>query len=80
MGGKAKLGIELNISYFDTTLNYRLSQKFKLLRNCKFNHLTMSLTAMIVFQMRIIRWYTVSQRDLYSKTFQTINKNSNIHQ
>ena len=80
MRGRVKLGTELNISCFDTMLNYWLSQKFKLLRNCEFNHFTMSLTAMTVFQMRIIRWYTVSQRDLYSNTFQTINKNSNIHQ
>ena len=80
MGGRVKSGTELNISCFDIMINYRLFQKFKLLENCEFNHLSMSLTAMIVFQMRIIRWYTVSQRDLYSKTFQTINKNSNIHQ
>ena len=40
-----KLGIELNISYSDTILNYRLSQKFKLLGNDEFNHLTIILTA-----------------------------------
>ena len=32
--------IELKISCFDTMLNYRLSQKFKLLGYGKFNHLT----------------------------------------
>ena len=37
-------GIELKISCSDTMLNYRLSQKFKLLENSEFNHLTISLT------------------------------------
>ena len=32
--------IELKISCFDTMLNYRLSQKLKLLEYGKFNHLT----------------------------------------
>ena len=32
--------IELKISYLDIMLNYLLSQKFKLLRYGKFNHLT----------------------------------------
>ena len=44
MGGRVKLGIELKISYSDTMWNYRLSQKFKLLGNGEFNHLTISLT------------------------------------
>ena len=44
MGGRVKLGIELRISYSDTILNYRFSQKFKLLENGEFNHLTINLT------------------------------------
>ena len=39
-----KTGIELRISCFDTMLNYRLSQKLKLLGNGEFNHLTIILT------------------------------------
>ena len=39
-----KLEIELGIFCSDTMLNYRLSQKLKLLGNCEFNHLTISLT------------------------------------
>ena len=33
-------GIKLRTSYSDTMLNYRLSQKLKLLEYGKFNHLT----------------------------------------
>ena len=44
-----KLGIELRISYSDTMLNYLLSQKFKLLGNNEFNHLTISLTLCNLF-------------------------------
>ena len=44
MGGRVKPGIELRISYSNTMLNYRFSQKFKLLENGEFNHLTVSLT------------------------------------
>ena len=44
MGGKVKPGIEFGISYSDTMLNYPLSQKLKLLENCEFNHLIISLT------------------------------------
>ena len=40
--------IELKISYFDIMLNYWLSQKLKLLRYGKFNHLTIILTYTIV--------------------------------
>ena len=39
-----KTGIELRISYSNTMLNYRLSQKLKLLGNGEFNHLTIILT------------------------------------
>ena len=42
-----KLGIKLGIFCSDTMLNYRLSQKLKLLGNCEFNHLTISLTDII---------------------------------
>ena len=41
-----KTGIKLRISCSDTMLNYRLSQKLKLLGNDEFNHLTISLTCM----------------------------------
>ena len=44
MGGRVKLGIELGISCSDTMLNYRMSQKLKLLGNGEFNYLTTSLT------------------------------------
>ena len=44
MGGRVKIGIELRLSYSDTMLNYRLSQKFKMLENGEFNHLTIILT------------------------------------
>ena len=41
MGGRMEeTGIELRTSCFDTMLNYRLSQKLKLLEYGKFNHLT----------------------------------------
>ena len=39
-----KAGIKLKVFFSDTMLNYRLSQKFKLLGNDEFNHLTISLT------------------------------------
>ena len=42
-----KLEIELGIFCSDTMLNYRLFQKLKLLGNCEFNHLTISLTDII---------------------------------
>ena len=45
MGGRVKPGIELRISCSDIMLNYRLSQKLKLLGNGEFNYLTISLTA-----------------------------------
>ena len=44
MEGRVKPGIELKISCSNTVLNYRLSQKFKLLGNDEFNHLIISLT------------------------------------
>ena len=44
MRGRVKPMIELMIFCFDTMLNYRLSQKFKLLGNGEFNHLTINLT------------------------------------
>ena len=47
MEGRVKLRIELKIFYSDTILNYRLSQKFKLLGDGEFNHLTISLTILI---------------------------------
>ena len=40
--------IELRISCSDIMLNYRLSQKLKLLGNSEFNHLTISLTNTIL--------------------------------
>ena len=47
MEGRVKLRIELKIFYSDTILNYRLSQKLKLLGDGEFNHLTISLTILI---------------------------------
>ena len=53
MEGRVKPGIELRISYFDTMLNYRLSQKVKLLGNDEFNHLTINLTTLtLAFYMK----------------------------
>ena len=47
MGGRVKSGIKLKIFFSDTMLNYRLSQKFKLLGNDEFNHLIIILTHLI---------------------------------
>ena len=43
MRGRTKPKIELKTSYFDTILNYWLSQNFKFLGNGEFNHLTINL-------------------------------------
>jgi hypothetical protein len=40
MGGRVELGFKLGITCSNTIRNYQLSQKFKLLRNNEFNHLT----------------------------------------
>ena len=50
MRGKIKIGIELEISYSDTMLNYWLFQKFKLLENCEFNYITTILRRSFVFK------------------------------
>ena len=42
-----EIGFKLKTTYSDTMINYHLSQKFKLLRNCEFNHLTIFLTITI---------------------------------
>ena len=55
MGGRIKPEIELRIFCSDTMLNYQLSQKFKLLENGKFNHLTISLTIIILGVTHICR-------------------------
>jgi hypothetical protein len=39
MGGRAETRFELKTTYFDTKINYRLSQKFEL-GESKFNNLT----------------------------------------
>ena len=44
MGGRAKVGIERRSSCSDAMLNYRFSQKHKLLGNSEFSHLTIILT------------------------------------
>ena len=44
MGGRVESGFELEITCSNTMRNYRLSQKFKLLENGEFNHLTNILT------------------------------------
>ena len=49
MRDRVKPGIELRISYSDTMLNYRFSQKLKLLGNGEFNHLTISLANFFFF-------------------------------
>ena len=43
MGDRVKTGIKLKISYSNTMLNYQFFQKFKLLRNGKFNRLAIIL-------------------------------------
>ena len=44
MGGKVKSAIELKISCSDIILNDRFSQKFNLLKNDKFNYLSIMVT------------------------------------
>ena len=53
MGGRVKQGIELRISCSDIMLNYKLSQKFKLLGNSEFNHLTISLTKLNIVKVKL---------------------------
>ena len=45
--------IKLKIFYSDTMLNYKLSQKLKLLRNVKLIHLTTFLTNVILKLQKI---------------------------
>ena len=47
MGGRVESGIKLKVYCSNTMLNYWFSQKFKLLGNCEFNHLTIVLTKAI---------------------------------
>ena len=58
MGGRVKPGIELKISCSNTMLNYRLSQKLKLLGNSEFNHLTISLTIRTWLTSNASSWST----------------------
>ena len=44
MEHKVETGFKLRTSYSDNIINYRLSQKLKLLGNSEFNHLTIILT------------------------------------
>lgn len=44
MDGRVESRFKLWITYFDTIINYQLFQKFKLLENSEFNHLTIILT------------------------------------
>ena len=45
MGGRVETrGLKVKTAYSDTMINYRLSQKFKLLENDEFNPLTIILT------------------------------------
>ena len=55
MRGRLEIRIEFKISYTDTMLNYCLSQKFKLLENSEFNHLTIILT--MFFHNLLHAWY-----------------------
>ena len=48
MRGTVEIGFKLKITYLDTIINYRLFQKFKLLRNGKFKYLAIILTNKIV--------------------------------
>ena len=40
MGSRVEIGFELRTTYSDTIINNQLFQKFKLLGNGEFNHLT----------------------------------------
>ena len=60
MEGRVKQGIELRISCSDIMLNYKLSQKFKLLGNCEFNHLTISLTKLNIVKVKLWRGGMIS--------------------
>ena len=53
MGDRVKQGIELRISCSDIMLNYKLSQKFKLLENGEFNYLTISLTKLNIVKVKL---------------------------
>ena len=53
MGSKWEIGFELRISCSDTMINYRFSQKFKLLVNGEFNHLTIILTMRNVCKLKV---------------------------
>ena len=52
--------IKLKISYSDTMLNYKLSQKLKLLRNVKLIHLTTFLTN-VILKLQKIKIQTYSE-------------------
>ena len=54
MEGKGKIEIKLRIFYFDTMINYRLSQKLTLLGNGEFNHLTIILTIIIKLKESLV--------------------------
>jgi len=42
-----------SICYFDTMLNYRLAQKFKLIERDKFNHLINTLTLLLMCGIKL---------------------------
>ena len=44
MASRAEIGFKLKITYFDTMLNYHLSQKLKLIGKGEFNYLSIILT------------------------------------
>ena len=53
MGGRVKTEIKLKISYSNILLNYQFFQKFKILRNGKFNHFAIILTIKIEEAMNL---------------------------
>jgi hypothetical protein len=57
MGGElTKLKFDLRTFSSDTMLNHQLSQKLKLIRIGKFNHLTINLTKISLSQIRLLRF------------------------
>lgn len=56
MDGRVESRFKLWITYFDTIINYQLFQKFKLLENSEFNHLTIILTMVCAIYVIFPLW------------------------
>ncbi len=54
MGDRAETCFELRITYFGIMINYRLFQKFKLLGEGEFNHLTIILTLVLILSGKLM--------------------------